>query len=89
MSYFFKGINGNYCQWQSETFKQKLALIKQERDEKKRIELLIEAENILIKETPFIPVFRATHIYAHPRQLSGYVFDAAGCVDFAYARFNG
>ena len=80
--------NGNYCQWQNECFKQKLALIKKESDEKKQIELLIEAESILADETPFIPVFRAMHFYAHHPELKDYVFDATGCVDFAYARLN-
>jgi oligopeptide transport system substrate-binding protein len=80
--------HGNYCQWENETFKHKLALIKQEKEEDKQIGFLIDAEKILIDETPFIPVFRATNIYTHHPKLKEYVFDTSGCVDFAYSRFD-
>ena len=79
--------NSNFPQWESAVFKEKISLIRQEPNEQKRIDLLREAEKILVDQTPFIPVYRCIHVFAHHPSLKGYTLDSAGCVDFAYASF--
>ena len=79
--------NDNFPQWESDAFKEKISLIRQETDEHKRMDLLVEAEQILVDQTPFIPLYRLIHVYAHNPSLKDYVIDGAGCVDFAYASF--
>lgn len=80
--------NGNFPQWESDAFKEKLSLIRQEVNEQKRMDLLAEAEKILVDEMPIIPVYHCVHAYAHNPALKGYVLDGGGCVDFAYSRLN-
>lgn len=79
--------NDNFPQWESDAFKEKISLIRQETNEPKRMDLLGEAEQILVDQTPFIPLYRVIHVYAHNRSLKDYVLDGGGCVDFAYASF--
>ena len=79
--------NDNFPQWESAAFKEKISLIRQETNEQKRMDLLVEAEQILVDEMPFIPLYRCIHVYAHHPSLKDYVLDGAGCVDFAYASF--
>ena len=50
--------NDNFPQWESNAFKEKISLIRQETNEQKRMDLLVEAEQILVDQTPFIPLYR-------------------------------
>jgi len=77
--------NANFSQWENAGFKEKLALIRQEIDEQKQKELLVEAERILIEQMPFIPVCRGVHVYAHHPGLKHYILESDGSIDFAYS----
>ena len=85
---FVELSNSNFPQWESALFKEKISLIRKEPNEQKRMDLLVEAEKILLDQTPFIPVYRCTHVFAHHPSLKDYIIDNAGCVDFAYASFT-
>ena len=52
-------------------------------ESEKRRELLKEAEQILIDESPFIPISNRIHFYTHPPHLKGYIMDHSGCVDLS------
>jgi oligopeptide transport system substrate-binding protein len=78
----------NFCSWENTEFKENIHLCRAEVDLSKREERLINTEQVLLRDIPFSPLFRFKHVYAHHPKLKGYVFDGAGCVDFAYASFD-
>ena len=43
----------------------------------------MQIQNLLAQESPFTPLFKYTHLYAHAPHLSGYMLDKEGCVDFS------
>ena len=76
----------NYSQWDSPEFRKKMQLARQELDLDKRSQLLQQAQHLLIKDAPFIPLFRSLQIHAHTPTLSGHIFNEDGTVDFAYSQ---
>jgi oligopeptide transport system substrate-binding protein len=85
---FEEKANWNFSLWENQLFKKKIAQIREESNKDVRNDLLIEAEDILVTEVPFIPIFRNIHIYYHPKDLKNYKIDSAGCIDFSYATFE-
>lgn len=53
----------NFSHWENPDFQQLLELSNQERDNKKRMEHLAKAEEILIRESPVIPLFYDKHCF--------------------------
>jgi hypothetical protein len=51
------------------------------------MQLLSDAEHILIEEAPFIPICSDELLFAHRPGLTGYAFDYVGAVDFSKASF--
>lgn len=47
-----------------------------------------QAEEIVREETPFTPLFVATHLYARAPRLEGYFFNEEGCVDLSHSWEN-
>jgi ABC-type transport system substrate-binding protein len=47
-----------------------------------------QAEELLIEESPIIPLSAEIQTYIHASSLQGYVFDYTGCVDFRWACFK-
>jgi len=77
----FKSIQtANFSQWEHPLYQEKLHLAK--KIPQKRTQFLREAEEILLKELPFIPICNFTALFAHRPELKGYVFDHSGCIDF-------
>jgi len=73
----------NFSKWVHPHYQSLVEQAHQELDEEKRKLLLMEIEHILEQEVPFTPLFKYTHLYAHTAQLSGYLIDNEGCVDFS------
>jgi len=80
--------SGNFPKWVYLPFSEKIYLAKKEKDPKARMQLLKQAEEILMEQMPFIPVSGDTLLFAHHPQLKGYAFDYVGAVDFSRARFS-
>lgn len=47
--------------------------------------LVKQAASILTHQTPYIPVYNCSMVYAKHPQLHGEIFDAGGCVDFRFS----
>lgn len=78
----------NFCQWIHPIFGEKIAQAIQEKDPKRRMQLTSEAEDIIVQESPFIPICSDMLFFAHPPKLKGYAFDYVGAVDFSKASFS-
>lgn len=79
--------NNNFSKWTDSPFSEKIQLAKQQADPKKRMEILGEAEEILMEQMPFIPICSDELLFSHPSSLGGYAFDYVGAVDFSKASF--
>lgn len=80
--------SNNFAKWTSAPFTEKVLLAKQQRDPQKRMQLLSEAEHLLMEEMPFIPICSDELLFAHRKGLTGYAFDYVGAVDFSKASFS-
>jgi oligopeptide transport system substrate-binding protein len=78
----------NFSQWVHNGYRQLISQAQQESDSEQRFQLLGKAEEILLKETPFIPICTDQFLFTHPSGLKGYSFDSVGAVDFSYASFS-
>ena len=76
---------GNFSQWKHPDYRQLLSFARREPDTETRFEVLGKAEEILLKEMPFIPVCTDRFLFAHRPDLKGYAFDSLGAVDLSYA----
>lgn len=81
-----KNLSVNGTGWENETYSNLLSLAKE--DPSKRINSLKEAENILLEESPIIPLFQFNMIYAKEKKLKGYSLNSLGILDFKKASFN-
>ncbi|MBX7065739.1 MAG: peptide ABC transporter substrate-binding protein [Parachlamydiales bacterium] len=77
--------SANFPQWVFPLYQEKIALASRETDEKRRIDRLSEAEEILIDQMPFIPICSDIFLFAHHPKLRGYAFDSVGAIDYSYA----
>jgi len=78
----------NFPRWVNVHYQEKIAQAKEESKLQKRTQLLMEAENILIKEVPFATICTWPNVYTHHPKLKGYIIDHTGCVDFTSAYFE-
>jgi oligopeptide transport system substrate-binding protein len=76
---------GNFAQWAFLPYQQKISSASHEVNPEKRMQLLSEAEEILMDQMPFIPISSDKFLFSHPPQLKGYIFDSVGAIDFSYA----
>lgn len=77
----------NFSDWNHPDFGRLIAKAKIETDEILRQELLSRANQILLKEAPFTPLFKYTHRFAHSPNLKGHLTDSEGCIDFSKAYY--
>lgn len=75
----------NFPQWTFPLYQEKIGEASMEVDISQRMNLLSEAENILLEEMPFIPISSDRFLFAHHPKLRGYTFDSVGAIDFSYA----
>ncbi len=78
----------NFSQWVHNGYRQLISQAREESDSERRFQLLGKAEEILLKETPLIPICADQFLFTHPSGLKGYSFDSVGAVDFSYASFK-
>lgn len=82
---FTSKIPGNFSGWTNPQFTQIICSAKREGNFERRLDLVAEAEQILIDEMPFIPICNDRFFFTHTQGLHGYVFDSLGAIDFSYA----
>lgn len=88
MERFITRNPGNFSQWLNPAFSQKISSAKREGNPQRRLELMAQAEEILIDEMPFIPICSDKLLFSHHPGLSGYAFDYVGAIDFSYAKLE-
>lgn len=76
----------NFPQWVFPAYQQKIRAAEQEANFSERMQLLTEAEEILMEEMPLIPISSDKFLFAHKPGLRGYRFDSVGAIDFSYAK---
>lgn len=79
----------NFSNWTSPHYQKKIESLRQTTNPSLRKKQIKEAEEILHKETPLIPISNGIHYFCHHPKLKGYVVDQSGCIDFRWARFEG
>jgi dipeptide transport system substrate-binding protein len=85
---FQSGHSMNRTGWGNEEYDELIAASYQEEDPHARFELLYEAEEILMEEAPFIPLYYYTHTFAYKPEVSGVVRHPVGFVDLKTASLN-
>jgi len=78
----------NFSKWIYPLFIEKVSLAKKEKDAKRRMEILAEAESILMEQMPFIPISSDNLLFSHHPHLKGYAFDYVGAIDFSRSSFS-
>lgn len=80
----FTSINpNNFSQWIDSEFIEKITLAKREADPARRIELLGEAEKVMLEQMPLIPICSDEFMFATNRGLKGVAFDSVGACDYS------
>ncbi|WP_077617307.1 peptide ABC transporter substrate-binding protein [Bacillus sinesaloumensis] len=74
--------------WTNETFNNLLAQASEETDADKRLELLKEAEQLVISEMPFAPIYFYTNNWVQNENLKGVVITPLGDVSYKWAYFE-
>jgi len=88
LNYFSTLGSSNYPQWVYPRYTEKMASAMQAKEFQKRTQLLGEAEQLLLEQMPLIPICTDKLMFAHIPNLSGYVFDSLGALDFSYAKLK-
>jgi oligopeptide transport system substrate-binding protein len=78
----------NDTRWTNEEFKNLLNQSATETDSEKRLDLLKQAEEILIDEMPIAPIYFYTNTYVHKDNLKDVVISGLGDVQFKWAYFE-
>lgn len=78
----------NFPKWSDPAYIALIAAAREEADPQKRLELLGQAEEILVQKVPFIPISSDEFLFAHHPNLRGYVFDYVGAIDLSRANMN-
>ena len=78
----------NLSGWIDPNFQDKLSLARQTREPAQRKQWLQQAEEILAKKAPIIPIATEVKLYTHKEFLNGYVFDFPGAIDLSYAYYK-
>ncbi|MEH7223960.1 peptide ABC transporter substrate-binding protein [Bacillus sp. JJ1566] len=74
--------------WTSETFNNLLAQAAVETDKNKRLDLLKEAEKVVISEMPIAPIYFYTNNWVQNENLKGVVISPLGDAQFKWAYFE-
>ncbi|MCG3017637.1 hypothetical protein KZ288_28290, partial [Escherichia coli] len=75
---FQTGHSMNRTAWSNEKYDQLIQQAKNEADEKKRFELMYEAEKLLFDEMPIIPIHFYNYVFLTNENVSGIVRHPVG-----------
>lgn len=85
----FKEPGGNNdTRWYNQEFKALLEKSANETDPEKRLELLKEAESILMNEMPVMPIYFYTNVWVQSQNLHNVVLSGLGDAQFKWAYFE-
>ncbi len=79
----------NFSEWTHPSYRETIHAAEKETHAELKSQLLKAADQILIEEVPFTPLFDYTHLYAHHPDLENYLIDPEGCVDFCQTIIGG
>jgi ABC-type oligopeptide transport system substrate-binding subunit len=78
----------NFSQWHNSTYTKYLERAENCTDNRARLELLHEAESIVMQELPIIPLFYYSFKYMKKEYLDNIYLSHLGQIDFKWARIN-
>lgn len=83
---FYERLEGmsswNFSQWTCHSYRKTITAAQHT---SQRNAMLLHAQQILLDEVPFTPLFTYTHLWAHNLDLENYLIDNEGCIDFSHA----
>ncbi|MDW8515054.1 peptide ABC transporter substrate-binding protein [Priestia flexa] len=82
---FQTGHSMNRTAWSNEKYDQLIQQAKNEADEKKRFELMYEAEKLLFDEMPIIPIHFYNYVFLTKENVSGIVRHPVGYLELKWA----
>lgn len=84
----FKNNGTNNTQWENPNYIKLLNLSSQLSNPREREQLLKQAEHVLIREMPIIPLFHSTYNYLKQPYVKGVYFSELGYLDFVHASID-
>jgi oligopeptide transport system substrate-binding protein len=78
----------NMSRWENQQYQRLIAMSEEETNAKARVELLHEAEKLLIDELPVIPLYFNSISFAKSKRLKGEIISELYLVDFRHAYFD-
>lgn len=82
---FQTGLSMNRTGWSNPTYDKLIKDAKNEADEKKRFELMYQAEKILLEEAPIFPIHFYNHVYLQNENVTGIVRHPVGYMELKWA----
>ncbi|WP_163102091.1 peptide ABC transporter substrate-binding protein [Peribacillus alkalitolerans] len=82
---FQTGLSMNRTGWSNPTYDKLIKDAKNEADEKKRFDLMYQAEKILLEEAPIFPIHFYNHVYLQNEDVTGIVRHPVGYMELKWA----
>ncbi|WP_108670253.1 peptide ABC transporter substrate-binding protein [Peribacillus acanthi] len=82
---FQTGLSMNRTGWSNPTYDKLIKDAKNEADEKKRFELMYQAEKLLMEEAPIFPIHFYNHVYLQNENVTGIVRHPVGYMELKWA----
>lgn len=83
-----KDCKDNYSRWSNTKYTELIHKLKKEYNSQRRIELIVQLDQILTEEHPVIPIYNSTYSYAKNKHLKNVVLSEMGIIDFKYASLS-
>jgi oligopeptide transport system substrate-binding protein len=84
----YRSNSFNYSQWEHPHYRELLDMADQESDQKKRLLLLKQAEEIVLDHSAVVPVYVINFKYVKQPELQGVYISQLGLVDFRWAHLS-
>nr|WP_184526960.1 peptide ABC transporter substrate-binding protein [Bacillus benzoevorans] len=86
--YYSANAGNNASGWESKEFQDLLDQSEKEQDSKKRQQILMQAEAVIVNEMPFIPLYFYTNNWVQDENLRNVAVSGLGDVQFKWAYFE-
>lgn len=83
-----KGNLSNSTRWENREYKSFLEAAEREREPQSRLALLSQAEELLLQESPIIPLYEMSMVFLRRPNLKGVSLSASGRIDLKRAYFS-
>ena len=78
-------INLNYCKYSNPAYDEKVSAAMKTKDAKESVKFMKEAEDILMADYPFLPLYSSSNTMLVSNKIDGWMLTATGRLYFRYA----